>query len=504
MNKNYNEVILVDERDIQIGVYDKLKAHKEAKLHRAFSVFVFNSMGQLLLQKRAYNKYHTGGLWSNTCCSHPINGENVLEAAKRRLLEEINLKCDLSELFSFCYKVDLHELYEYEYDHVLIGYCDLEPIINEEEVCEYKWVDFNKILKDINESSSKYTYWFKHILNNYSELLYEKVKIRSVTISLKDIEKRIHSDLIDMFKLVKDNCTYDSKLSESLEYSLNVSGRFKRPLLLYISYLVMNNSSFNDLKYIAGSVELMHTASLIHDDIIDEGMKRRGKESVYCKFGGPTAIITGDYLIFCAQRLLTSVKRDYEAVLNIMDKLNDTYRYMCIGQSLEELMIGNLDINKEKYFDVIMNKTAKFFATVCEIGAIMAGGTIGEISALYEYGLNLGIAYQIKDDLTSLIDVSIDQDKSLESDMERKLITLPLIFAYQEISESDKNTLKFYYSLGNEVNYDIVRNIILGTSTIERINKMIEMYVSKAHKALETLKESPYKKYLEDFALYIL
>ena len=134
------QVILVDEKDKEIGLEEKIKAHKEGKLHRAFSVFVFNQKGEMLLQRRALTKYHSGGLWTNTCCSHPRKGEDVDKAASRRLKEEMGFSCGLKEVFSFIYKTGFDNgLMEHEFDHVFVGAYESEPKINPEEVAEYKW-----------------------------------------------------------------------------------------------------------------------------------------------------------------------------------------------------------------------------------------------------------------------------------------------------------------------------------------------------------------------------
>ena len=133
------EVILVDSNDVELGTMEKMEAHRNGgRLHRAFSVFVFNTKGELLLQRRAHHKYHSGGLLTNTCCSHPRPGETVIEAGNRRLREEMGMECKLVELFSFEYKADLDSgMTEWELDHVLIGLSDVEPVINLEEVDEY-------------------------------------------------------------------------------------------------------------------------------------------------------------------------------------------------------------------------------------------------------------------------------------------------------------------------------------------------------------------------------
>ncbi|GBD34035.1 Isopentenyl-diphosphate Delta-isomerase [bacterium HR34] len=159
------KIILVDENDNEIGFEEKLEVHKKGKLHRAFSIFVFNSKGELLIQKRAKNKYHSGGLWTNTCCSHPHPGENLEEAVHRRLKEEMGFDCNLKEIFSFIYKVKFENgLTENELDHVFIGVYDGEVKPNQNEVEDFKWVNINTLLKDIQFNEDKYTYWFKLIL----------------------------------------------------------------------------------------------------------------------------------------------------------------------------------------------------------------------------------------------------------------------------------------------------------------------------------------------------
>jgi len=157
-----DKIILVDKKDREIGSEFKLKAHQEGKLHRAFSIFVFNSKGELLLQRRAFKKYHSGGLWTNSCCSHPKLNEETLSAAHRRLTEELGFDCKLSELFSFIYKAKMDKgLIENEFDHVFVGEYAGEPKINKDEVEETKWVSYNFLIKDISKNPQNYTYWFK-------------------------------------------------------------------------------------------------------------------------------------------------------------------------------------------------------------------------------------------------------------------------------------------------------------------------------------------------------
>jgi isopentenyl-diphosphate delta-isomerase len=163
-------VILVDEQDITIGTMEKQQAHVEGVLHRAFSIFIFNSENKLLLQKRASSKYHCGGLWTNTCCSHPRENETVQEAANRRLQEEMGMQCDLTPIFSFVYKTNFENgLTEHEFDHVLFGESNQIPSINIEEVEDYRFVGIEELQREIKESPQNFTPWFLIALDRVNE-----------------------------------------------------------------------------------------------------------------------------------------------------------------------------------------------------------------------------------------------------------------------------------------------------------------------------------------------
>lgn len=165
-------ILLVNNDDREVGYEEKLIVHKKGLLHRAFSIFVFDEYGRLLLQKRNRLKYHSPSLWTNTCCSHQREGELLEEAIHRRLKEEMGFDCDLKEIFQFTYKTEFHnELIENEYDHVFIGRYDGTIAPDKEEVEAYKWVYFNEIKEDIKNNPEMYTYWFKLIINKVEEYI---------------------------------------------------------------------------------------------------------------------------------------------------------------------------------------------------------------------------------------------------------------------------------------------------------------------------------------------
>ena len=179
---NFDErVVLVDTYDQPVGHMNKLQAHIVGELHRAFSIFIFNYRGELLLQQRAFHKYHSGGLWSNSCCSHPRPGESVIDAANRRLDEEMGLSCDLVPAFSFVYRAAFENgLIENEFDHVLIGRSDMLPTPNEEEVASYRYASVGDIREDLGMDEDRYTAWFRLCIERVAGFIDEQNPLHRV------------------------------------------------------------------------------------------------------------------------------------------------------------------------------------------------------------------------------------------------------------------------------------------------------------------------------------
>lgn len=156
-----NEIVCVDIFDNELKIVTKEQAHVKPILHRAFSVFLVNDKKEILIQKRAYNKYHSGGLWANACCSHPKSKEDVLISAQNRLMEELNISCNLKELFTFTYLNKFNDaLFEYELDHVLLGEYKGEVVLNEEEAIEYRWVGLKELSNELLNEPNKFASWF--------------------------------------------------------------------------------------------------------------------------------------------------------------------------------------------------------------------------------------------------------------------------------------------------------------------------------------------------------
>lgn len=165
-------VITVNERDEWTGTMEKMKAHTDGVLHRAFSVFILNEHNEMLLQRRATGKYHSGGLWTNTCCSHPAPGESTINAAHRRLMEEMGFDCALEPCFHLRYKADVgNSLTENEYDHIYIGRYDGKISPDPDEVMDYKYVPVDEVIKSLNEQAQDYTAWFRLAMPKFMEYI---------------------------------------------------------------------------------------------------------------------------------------------------------------------------------------------------------------------------------------------------------------------------------------------------------------------------------------------
>src|SRR3989338_3781381 len=166
-SQSRDDIIYVDEHDREVGTGEKLETHQKGILHRAISVFIFNKKGALMLQKRAKTKYHSAGLWSNTCCSHPRPGETAAVAAKRRLQEEMGFTCDMREVHHLLYRTTFSNgLIEHEYDRMFIGESEAAPVLNPDEAEDWKWMSPEAIKKDIAEHPGLYSYWFRLALHD--------------------------------------------------------------------------------------------------------------------------------------------------------------------------------------------------------------------------------------------------------------------------------------------------------------------------------------------------
>lgn len=476
------------------------QAHNGKLLHRAFSLFLFNKKGELLLQKRMKDKYHSGGLWSNSCCSHPRPQKDIYDEVKLRALYELGILCDsIEKKFSFIYEVDYNDNSENEYDHVFFGLYDGDVQFNQNEVEDICWIKINELYDDINKNSNNYTYWFIYIMENYK---YYFLGIEEIFSNFKE---KLQSLIIDELDELDHMPKY---IIESIKYCANISGKMLRTYLLCLSYYLINKSENKNLLYLATSIELMQNASLIHDDLIDRAAVRRGKPSVYKKYGQDVAILNGDFLIFKSNEILLKMLQNGEpSSFAIIKQLHNVYLNMCLGQRVEETMLNNLDCSQEDYIRMISLKTATFFSGVCTVGALIAKADERSLKAIENYGYNIGIAYQIYDDIMPYITDNINKDK--DSDFHRRLVTLPIIISYQLSDTSTKHIFETWYQKSSNIHKQPSEQCIIMIREAVRYNihkciKVMLSYIYLAINSLNIFEDTTEKDILISFAKKLL
>ena len=451
MNKE-SKVILVDENDKEIGTCEKLKAHKEGKLHRAFSIFIFNSKGELLLQQRAKEKYHSGGLWTNTVCSHPEPNKDILKSIKSRLKEEMGFSTKVKELFSFIYKSDYKNgLIEYEFDHVFFGLYEKNPKPNPEEVMDFKWIKIEDIKNDINNNPNKYTSWFKVILENSNFIL----------------------QIQNHFKLQPLNKSFENYIKLGYEYNLIKKITPKQGKLL------------KEISKIDDSI-------LILDDIIDESKLRNAKPCLYIQEGLQKAIISSEILksdsINSLIELMKISKTNQKNQLKILKKINEFFKNIYLGEQID-LELGKINDFKDnqiiKYFKMVSLFTGGHIKFGLEIGQLLANRDID--LDLSKIAISLGIIRQICDDFNDYF----DKHHEPFGDFLTKSNRLPeLLF---KRNKGDRNNVLKY--LEND-DYTKAREVILNSD----IRKELYNFCNKELEKINKIKTNfDYKVIIEDF-----
>ncbi|HEY8399773.1 MAG TPA: isopentenyl-diphosphate Delta-isomerase, partial [Cytophagaceae bacterium] len=279
-------LVLVNEEDQEQGQAEKWEVHKKGLLHRAFSILVFNSNNEILLHKRANGKYHSGGLWTNTCCGHPRPGEGLIEAANRRLMEEMGFETSLHEVFSFIYKSQVtEELTEYEYDHVFFGRYDNAPVLNIQEASEWKYMSIESVKKDAIQNPDNYSVWFKIILEKIDPYL-----VKIPYLGVKTISRQFRYKKPQEYQLSSASSSlYNSKICAAVKAKLRQrEGSASKPACLdfgAVKYYLASHFGF--CLGVANAIDIAYEAiatypekkvymlsELIHNSFVNEDLKR--------------------------------------------------------------------------------------------------------------------------------------------------------------------------------------------------------------------------------------
>jgi len=507
------KLLLVNKKDKVIGFETKENCHQgKGILHRAFSVYIFNNKGQFLIQQRSKFKPLWPLYWANTCCSHPRKGEEYIKAGERRLKEEFGFACSLRMIDKFQYQAKYKDVgSENEICAILIGEHNGKIKADSKEIANWKWVDVNKLQNDFKKNPDKYAPWLKIGLKRYLKIKEEEEKNKKeLDLFLKEIAVMVNPVIQELLESY-----IDKKFYKLIDYQAFTGGKRFRPALTIISFKLLAGK-IKDVLYPASGLEILHNSTLIVDDIIDHSQLRRNKPSVWFKFGQSVAECMGvDYLAAAFEGASHSKKsalvseifaQTLKTVINgeILDILFEQQ-----GRQEEPYVVKNRyhKITKQKYYEMIGKKTASLAQGCCEVGAICAGASKKQLKALKNYGFNLGMAFQIRDDILDIFGNEKKFGKKIGKDIEeRKLGNIVILSALAELSKSDKEKVLKIIRKKEVKNKDIKEAIklIKKTQAGEKACGLAEEFSAKAKKQLKLLPQNKWNKTLEVLADFVV
>ena len=289
-------------------------------------------------------------------------------------------------------------------------------------------------------------------------------------------------------------------LTEMADYTVSSGGKRLRPLIVLLVYELNTNESLERALNLAVAYEVMHTASLIHDDIIDEAQERRGMPSLHRKFGMNDAIVTGDYLFSVAYRLGANYGSE------VSDVVATAARKLAEGQIEESVNLGNFDLDEETYFRIISNKTAYFFGAGAKTAAMIAGSTQDEISNMFDFAYNVGMAFQIADDILDIVGKEEYTGKPPFTDIKHSALTLPIIYALKNAKVSEKELIKDLLEgrKSDAKSIESVKEILINTGAVDYCVKKAEMFIDRAIESERSAKMSPNLQTLFEIAYSVV
>ncbi|MEQ9116317.1 MAG: polyprenyl synthetase family protein [Rickettsiales bacterium] len=306
----------------------------------------------------------------------------------------------------------------------------------------------------------------------------------------------LESDLKRVDQILKKSISSEvDKVNVVSDYLISAGGKRIRPVFAILAAHMFPLHTDKHL-HIAAAVEFIHTATLLHDDVVDESMLRRGKESANSKWGNKLSILVGDFLF--AQSFNNMVA---SGSMQVMDTLSKASTIISEGEVEQLEQIGNIEMNFDQYYKIIRSKTAELFAAACKCGAIISGQNDIIQKKIYNFGLNFGIAFQIVDDLLDYLpEAKIGKD--LGNDFLEKKITLPILSIAPDLSLEDKSTLKAYFSAMGELSMEGVVEMLQRYNAFEKTKKIADNYIKKAKDSLEEFEDSEAKSTFKNFLEY--
>ncbi|MDP6741473.1 MAG: isopentenyl-diphosphate delta-isomerase [Candidatus Thalassarchaeaceae archaeon] len=522
------QVILVDEQDLQIGSMSKIESHLgEGVLHRAFSVLLFNSVGELLIQKRASSKITFPSVWANSCCSHPLNieGETEMEgdlgvkrAAIRKLSQELGIDETELPLQQFHLISKMHYLaradskwVEHELDHIIFIQSDVNLKINPNEIDEVRWVNqeqLDELVSNSPHNGQLIAPWFKEIkrlfldswwghldeMDTFQDGLVHHIGevgeredialLNTLKVHSTEVENRIVQAL--------DKSKHD-RLRNAMMHLIEGGGKRLRAILPWLVADACGNSS-DSLYDLGAAIEIIHNFTLVHDDIMDNDELRRGRPAVHIAYDMPTAINAGDAMLAVSFEILSESSdisnEHFRSLVSIIGKM---VRRVSEGQQLD-MDFENRDlVSEEEYLKMTSGKTAAMFTTCSRTGALLSGASQDVIDNLAQWGENLGLCFQLMDDLIDATGDSETLGKPACSDVVEGKQTLIAIHALQQ---DPSNLQKFHQVFGSgdesisRDTLDAVLTELLDAGSIDYARMRAMDFHKKAHSCLDSLPES--------------
>ena len=535
-------LILVDEQDRPIGRASKVKAHRHAgAYHRAFSVMLFDEHDRLLLQRRADDKITFPGIWANTCCSHPLDvpeerdetdGIGVRRAAVRKLEQELGIKDvgvdDLAYVGRFRYQARQDETWiEREVDHLLVGrVSDLSVNPNPNEVAEVRWVSHDDLESMLIEEDPEHPVapWFRciaarlmtdawwtattpediqalhderiHDLGDVSHMLPNAVGA-DLTTSVLEVLPLIETRIADRL-----TASRHPRLGQAMMHLIEGGGKRMRASLPWLVAKAIGDSH-SGLLDVGAAIEIIHNFTLVHDDIMDDDPVRRGRPAVHVAYDVPTAINAGDAMLAIAFEHLCDAPSFEMALLpDIVERIAWMVRRVSEGQQLDIEFEHESNVTEPRYLEMIEGKTAVMFQVCSELGALLSGADEDTIDCMREWGLNVGLCFQLMDDLIDVVSDTATLGKPAGSDVAQGKRTLMVIHALDQPESEAQLALLKALGKGEEATAEDIEAAHAGleaSGSIAYGRERATAYHAAAHACLDRLPSSPALRALREF-----
>jgi len=530
-------VIQVSENDQVIGPISKLDSHSGAgEYHRAFSVLLFNSNNELLLQRRSMDKVTFPGVWANSCCSHPLHSEEELDegnamgvkrAAIRKLEQELGISPDSISIEDFVFMTKMRyssrmnqEWIERELDHILVIQADVDVNPNTNEVSEVMWVNRDQLemmLLEERAAEEAVAPWFRCIaarvmnpnwwaaIGNIAELeALSDDEIHDMGDVSHMLPNAIGADLITSIREVKPlveqriesslRASRHPRLADAMMHLIEGGGKRMRATLPWLVAKAVGDTH-SGLLDIGAAIETVHNFTLVHDDIMDDDEVRRGRNAVHIEYDMPTAINAGDAMLAIAfERLVQAENLDPHDVAPLVNRIAWMVRRVSEGQQLDIEFEDRLNVSEEDYLEMIEGKTAVMFLTCAEIGARVSGADDEVIELMAQWGLSVGLCFQLMDDLIDVLSDSATLGKPAGSDVAQGKRTLMVIHALQQPDSEAKEILLKVLGKGENVAPEDLQaglNALEDLGSIAYAREKAVAYHAEAHACLDRLGDGP-------------